>query len=268
MLVAFVVLAGLVAPGSVHAAPPAYRATLTPREALFGDPLDARVDVVVDPAGSDPAGVRVRVDVRPYVASPPRVTRSSAGDLVRLTFAYHLRCLAKACLPGGPERTLEFPPVRISWGNRTDALRWPKLQLGSRVDPKDLAHPVPRSEVVRQPPVTWGVRPSLAIGALVGGAVLLLVFPAVLAFGFGRRLWRVWRTSRLERMTPLERALELLKRAAAGEEPESSRRALERVARELGDDDLGADARRLAWSRTGPDPQAMETLRGRVEDGG
>jgi Flp pilus assembly protein TadB len=116
--------------------------------------------------------------------------------------------------------------------------------------------------------MTWGVRPSVAIALLVGAAALLLVFPAVLALGLGRRLWRRWRKSRLERMTPLQRSLELLKRAAAGGEAQPSRRALERVARELGDNELGADARRLAWSRSRPDAQSMDSLRDRVEDGG
>jgi len=121
---------------------------------------------------------------------------------------------------------------------------------------------------LRQPPVTWRVRPRVATGFLVAAALLLLAYPALLAARALRRRWRIWRTTRLERLTPLERALELLRRAAAGDEAERGRLALERVARELGDDELGSDARRLAWSRAQPDSQSMDSLRTRVEDGG
>jgi hypothetical protein len=245
----------------------AYRATLSPREALFGDPVEARIDVAVDPKQIDPDTVRVHTDFRPYAATPARIERRVGGGLVRLSFVYRLTCLDKKCLPKGPERTIVFAPLRVRWENTTQILRWPSLQLASRLDPRDVAQPTPRSDVVRQPPMTWGVRPSTAIWVLVAAAVLLLAYPALLAFRAGRRAWLRWRTSRLERLSPLERALELLKRAAAGGEPDSSRRALERVARELGEDELGTDARRLAWSRSRPEPETMESLRARVEDG-
>jgi hypothetical protein len=68
-------------------------------------------------------------------------------------------------------------------------------------------------------------------------------------------------------MTPMERALELLRVAAAMPERDPRRRALERVARELGEDDVAADARRLAWSRPQPESEEMDTLRSRVKDG-
>ena len=43
-----------------------YRATLAPREAFFGDPVEAKVDVVVDPRTVDPSRIRVHTDFRPY----------------------------------------------------------------------------------------------------------------------------------------------------------------------------------------------------------
>lgn len=257
----------LAAPAS--AAPPvSYQTTLAPREALFGDPVDAHVDVVVDPARVDPRAVRVHVDFRPYRVASGAVTRRSAGDLVRIRFAYRLDCLVKACLPKGPERTVSFRPLRITWGNRTQTTFWPNLRIASRIDPRDLSRPTLRSEALSQPRVTWGVRPQVATRLLVAGALLLLAYPALLGVRVVRRRWRIWRTTRLERLTPLERALELLRRAAAGDEADRGRLALERVARELGDDELGSDARRLAWSRAQPDSQSMDSLRTRVEDGG
>jgi hypothetical protein len=266
---AVAVVAALAVAAPAAAAPPvSYQTALAPREALFGDTVEARADVVVDPTQTDPRAVRVHVDFRPYRVAATTVTRRAAGDLVRVRFAYRLECLLKACLPKGPERTVTFRPLRITWGNRTQTTFWPNLRLASRLDPRDLSRPTLRSEALRQPAVTWGVRPSVATALLVGGALLLLAYPALLVAHWLRRLWRLWRTTRLERLTPLERALELLRRASAGEQSDRSRLALERVARELGDDELGSDARRLAWSRPQPDSQSMDSLRTRVEDAG
>jgi hypothetical protein len=267
--VVVIVLAALALAAPAPAAPPiSYQTSLAPREALFGDRVDAHADVVVDPARVDPRAVRVHVDFRPYRVASSFVTRRAAGDLVRVRFAYRLDCLVKACLPKGPERTVSFRPLRITSANRTQTTFWPNLRLASRIDPRDLSRPTLRSEALRQPPVTWGVRPRLATGLLVAAALLLLAYPALLAARALRRRWRIWRTTRLERLTPLERALELLRRAAAEDESERGRLALERVARELGDDELGSDARRLAWSRAQPDSQSMDSLRTRVEDSG
>jgi len=264
-----VVLAALALAAPAAAAPPVTHETaLAPREALFGDAVEARADVVVDPARVDPSAVRVHVDFRPYRVAATAVTRRAAGDLVRIRFAYRLECLVKACLPKGPERTVSFRPLRITWGNRTQTTFWPNLRIASRIDPRDLSRPTLRSEALHQPAVTWGVRPSRASALLAVAALLLLAYPALLLVRRLRRLWALWRTTRLERLTPLERALELLRRAAAGDQSDSGRLALERVARELGDSELGGDARRLAWSRSQPDSQSMESLRTRVEDAG
>ena len=262
-----VALAALAFAAPAHAASPvSYRTTFEPREALFGDGIDARADVVVDPGRVDPGAVRVHVDFRPYRLASSEVTRRDAGGLVRLRFLYRLECLAKSCLPKGPERTIRFRPARITWGRQTATTFWPPVRLASRIDPRDVTRRALRSEVIRQPAITWAVRPAVAIGGILLAGALLLAYPGLLALRAARRGWYVWRASRLERLTPLERALELLRRAAAGAEGERSRRALERVARELGDHELGEDARRLAWSRSQPDAQAMESLRTRVED--
>lgn len=261
----------LVAPAYAQGTGVSYRATLSPREALFGDPLDARVDVVVERSLVAAAGVRVHADFRPYVPVATRRTERPAGEFTRVEYRYRLLCLRKRCLPNGPERTVRFAPVRITWrgesGAQTQTIFWPSLRLASRLDPKDLAEPTLRSDVVRQPAVTWGVGPKLAIGLLLALAGLLLAYPLALAVGLARRAWYVLRTRRFERLSPLERALELLRYAAAGGESEPSRRALERVARELRGHPLGEDARKLAWSRPHPGRDEMESFRSRVEGG-
>jgi hypothetical protein len=273
VLVLALVLGGAVA-SSATAAPRtgvSFRATIAPREALWGDVVEGRVVVIVEPALADPRSVRVHVDLRPYAVVSTDVTRDREGAFVRVTHRYRLRCLDRPCLPGRPERLIDFRPLRITWTDRggltqTQTVFWPPLELASRVNPKDLAEPTLRSEVARQPPVTWRVRPSLAIAGLLVVAGLLLLYPVLLVSRLARRGWRVWRTSRLDRLSPLERALELLRRAAQGGEDERSRLALERVSRELHGHELGEDASRLAWSRPAPDRDEMETLRERVEE--
>ena len=260
---ALAALAALALPAGAEAA--SYRASLAPREAFFGDPVDARVDVVVDPKTADPARIRVHTDFRPYTAPPPTVTRRAAGGLVHVQFAYRLTCLVRRCLTNGPEKTFVLAPVRVTAGSQTQILRWPNLRVASRVDPHELGRPAPRSDVVRQPPVTWAVAPGPTAAVLLAVALALLAYPALLVSRAALRAWERRRASRLDRMTPLERALELLRRAG-GQDDARSRRALERVARELGPDDLGDDARRLAWSRPQPDAEAMDSLRTRVED--
>jgi hypothetical protein len=64
-------------------------------------------------------------------------------------------------------------------------------------------------------------------------------------------------------LAPLERALELARDASRNGDPPERRRALERVARELGGRGLAelADrARALAWASGAADPAAIEAL--------
>src|SRR5204862_7599685 len=158
----------------------AYRATFSPGEALFGDPIAARVDVIVDPAVVDPETVRVHTDFRPFTVALPDVTRRRVGRLARVELVYRLECLVKRCLPGGPQRTFQFAPLRITAGGGTETAFWPKLHVSSRVDPRDLAQPTPRSDVVQQPPVTWRVAPAWTGDFVAVAACLLLAYPALL----------------------------------------------------------------------------------------
>jgi hypothetical protein len=269
-LVAFAALV-VTAPTQAQGTGVSYRATFSPREALFGDVLDARVDVVVERALVAAGTVRVHADFRPYVAVATQRTDRPAGRFTRVEYRYRLLCLRKGCLPNGEERTITFAPVRITWHGegraQTQTIVWPSLRLASRLDPKDLSEPTLRSDVVRQPAMTWGVEPSRALVVLLAVAALLLAYPLALAVRLARRTLYVLRTRRLDRLSPLERALELLRRAAAGDDSAPSRRALERVARELHGHPLGEDARKLAWSRRRPRQEEMESFRSRVEDG-
>ena len=264
--VAVVALAALVVTPPAHAATVSYRLTLAPREALFGDPVEPEVDVVVDATRVAPSTVRLHADFRPYRVAAATVSRRRSGDLERIVYRWRLDCLVRGCLPGGPERRVQFAPVRIVWSGGEQTAFWPPLRVASRIDPRDLLQPTVRSDVIRQPPVTYAVSPSAVEAILIAVGALLLGYPALRLVRLAVRRWRRLRLTRLERLTPLERALELLRRAAAAGDVDPSRRALERVARELGDDELVGETRRLAWSRPRPESTEMDSLRTRVEE--
>ena len=62
---------------------------------LFGDTLEAQVDVVLDPSAIDPASVDVQWDSKPWVAvSPPAKSIEKAGSAAHVRTTYRLRCLA------------------------------------------------------------------------------------------------------------------------------------------------------------------------------
>ena len=120
-----------------HGAPLSYRLTLAPREALFGDAVTAEVDVVVRPEQVSPSSIRIHTDFRPYRVVRATVIRADAGKLDRVVYRWRLECLTRACLPHGPEQAVQFRPVRVTWGVRTETAFWPPLRLAwSRAQPE------------------------------------------------------------------------------------------------------------------------------------
>lgn len=79
--------------------PLAARATLSTREASFGDTVRAAVEVRVDRRRIDPARLRLLTSFDPYQpVGPPAVRRRTVGDVVEVVTTYDLRCLVTACL--------------------------------------------------------------------------------------------------------------------------------------------------------------------------
>jgi hypothetical protein len=153
--------------------------------------------------------------------------------------------------------------VRITYPAGTQIAFWPDLRVASRIDPRAITRPTLRSELTRQPAISYRVAPKTLVGLLVSAAALLLVLPLLVVASLVGRGVRTLRTTRLERLSPLERALELL-RVSGGRE-RSTRRALERLARELRGHELATEARRLAWSRPRPEANEVDGLHGTVE---
>ena len=256
----------------------AVRADVTPHEFLFGDPLTAQVDVLLDRAFVDPDSVQVEENFAPYrVRGDVQREREDLGGTTHLKFVYELECLAgRPCLPDEEGKTFELPEARVSYvvtdiGDRTTTrVQLPVLTGTSRMLGANLDEPAFRADPRDVPPPTYRVSPTvLAVAALgLAGALVLaalvLLLPLV-PIGFVQR-WRERR--RLARRTDLERALEHLRATRAGES-EEVRPALERLASELGrveNDDLAVHTRRLAWSEPPPEEGELGGLSDDVED--
>jgi hypothetical protein len=265
------------------------KAFLSPRVILFGDPLTARFDVVVDRGRIDPRLVRLEADFDPFrPVGPVKRSRRDARALTLLRFTILLRCLSAACLPRLTEkREFEFPKAGILIGHarrlarfeRIGELRLPPIGVAPRVSATELeryreVNPLQppgasriapnaadvaglwRESSAPLPSVSYRLPPDALVALLLALAVLLAVAAVVLV------LQQV-RAARPVPVVPaapmpgssLEHALGLLDLALADGQVAEQRKALELLARELGDvgkETLAWRARRLAWAEDDP----------------
>ena len=267
--------------------------SLDPKAAFFGEPVTARVDVVVDRERLDPARVRVAPRTFPYRPfTELAVSRHDSGRYSRLTFEVGLRCLYYACLPPPradfpgavayrDQRVTRFKAWHVYYDDpRTRKPRhlariwWPSLEAVSNLDLTDVQVTFQQSpgriSPTQLPSVTYRLSPTLTAALLLLGAALLLVYPAVLLVR--------WRRSRrppppppAPPLPPLERALLLVEWARDRVDGEDRRKALEELAfrlDEAGRDQQAESARRLAWSAGSPSPEAADELVEEVRRGG
>jgi hypothetical protein len=259
---------------------------VTPSSSLFGDPLTASVDVLVDGRTIDPATVDLEPDFKPFVIRSqtsrilPHVGRAK---LVRLT--YTIQCVTAACVqlvepPKSSKDTeaVRFGPAQLSALTRDGAvtkrtITWPPFVVHSRLSATEIALSSPKVDAVFTPPaVSWRVTPNL-VGALAlsAGVVLLLgagLLVATLALGDDRR-FRLLRIP--SHLSPVERALRLAEHAAARGEADEERKALERLAVELrrsGAPELAGRAGQLAWSEGEPSLETVGELAQAVRSNG
>ena len=194
--------------------------SLSDRASLFGQPLVARLELLVDRARVDPARVRVSVDFSPFrITGAPAVGRERRGRATILRYAYRLECLAAACAPRAPQRVFAFAPAVVHYGTGRGRAPWPALTVASRLAASDLVArrlrvPEPTAESYRLPPGT------------VGWALALVTQASSRATE--------------ERRTALDRLALALEQAGASP--------------------LAAASRRLAWSEPEPEGDAMTEL--------
>jgi hypothetical protein len=292
------VLLGVFAGGSRNATPPqrgfGATADLVPRAALFGDSVEAVVDVVLDRRAVKPESVELNGDFSPYAApDPPSVVRRDAGPLTRLRYRLTLRCLDLACLPPDPSldgrRMFHLAPIEISYvsadGPRiTNSVPLPGLEVSSRLTPAEVAKLTPIDQPpfhasIAVPPPSYAISPTLLRWLLTaGGALLLAAAGLLLVFALRRRRPEPAPAPEpqlpVRVLSPLERALLLLERARERGVVVDRRKALERLAAELrrsGEPRLADTATELAWAEQPPphdETRALEeAVRRRIAEG-
>ena len=258
--------------------------TLTPPVHLFGDRVTASIAVVADTKWVDPTRLHVTASFRPYQpVHAPTVLRLRTGRFEQITWTWTLRCLSAPCVPRYPPsdtaHVFHFPLAHVDYlavnGKKSYGIttRWPSVMALSQLSPGALstigrklglpwrAHFTP----VAAP--TYGIRPgllywlSLSFAAVLGAAALLLAGRWALSM----RPQRVSGPTLSATATPLERALVLLAWARQHDDETLQRKALERVADELGTEVAGIDeltekARELAWSSRGPESEEFDSF--------
>ena len=155
-------------------------ATVGPTTHLFADELTGRVVVRVDRRVVDPNSVRVDATFRPYgVIEPPRVTTTTAGDLVTREYRYRVFCLRADCRPKGTERRrVVLAPVRVvlrrtDGGIRGTSLPLPPVEVATRLTPQDRLRPALDVGDEPLPAVTYRAEPdraALVLGLAAGRA--------------------------------------------------------------------------------------------------
>jgi hypothetical protein len=249
-------------------------ALLTPEQHLFGDAVRARVELIVDGNRVDPDSIEIGANFDPYrELRPVEVTRSEDGALTKLRYDYVLGCLVSQCLPRGAGR-VELGGVAVNYLRRGESepaaatVEWVPIRVAGRIDPNQLDQAALRSDLRDLPSASYRVSPRtvelvalvLAVLFAVGAAILILRLLPLdrLATRLGARF--------VDKRSPLEQALALVRESAASGSPEEERRALERLAVELRrnrNPALAGDASRIAWSE--PVPAGIDPLSDEVE---
>jgi hypothetical protein len=259
-------------------------AAITPRAALFGDTLEARLDVLIDSRVVNPKSLKLLAEYGLYApVAPPRVARSRVGELTRVVYLTHLQCLTLQCY-GGSRRYVQFPPARLVFtraGGNADSvgIAWLPVEVSSRLSPVDLQllSPIdqpPFHASMALPRATYRLPPALLVVllALLGG-LLLVAAGAVAVRLLPARSRRPAEPAPvpveyLRTLTSLERALHMLERARERGAIPEQRKALENLAGELrrsGERELARSATILAWAERPPGNDATGALAAAVQ---
>jgi len=232
-------------------------ASLSSRAISFGDPLSARLDVLVDPAAVDPAGIQVQPRFGLFRVTSTSLERNR-GDGELLSYRFVLECLGGGCAPESDRVTRRFPPATVTYRTRdganvTENVSWPSYQLTSRVTAADRKNPAGALRFdATLPAPTYRISPGLLRSLLTVLAVLLALAAAVLG-------WLALRPRGAGAEGPsgsrLEQALRAVRASSANGRPAERRKALGWLGRELRSverSEEADEAGRLAWSASTP----------------
>jgi hypothetical protein len=171
----------------------------------------------------------------------PFVVRAQHGNV------YVLQCLDPLCAPQGGPRVLTVAGARVV--------------VAPRVTAAQVAHPLRSFQrQTEAAPTSYRITPGVLRAVLPVAALVLIGLAVALAWPLLRRVV----PERVDRRTPLERALDLVRASLRRSSPDR-RRALDLLGRTLGHEGPGRDALDLAWSRPDPDPRSVEGLVEHVE---
>lgn len=250
-------------------------ASFEPRAHLFGEPVTARLDVVFDSTRIEPDSVKATPRFDPYTIASRSESRETFAGTTRVRTEYVLECLTRRCLAPKsgflrvPRTRLEYKP-RALRDPQIASIDWPAVRTASRIGADDLEGLELLADVRDLPPVSYRVAPATVTSIGYGLAVLLgitgllllsraLALSTVVSSALARRR---------ARLSPLQRALNLVRRSTERGERADSRRALERLAVELRqteEPDLARVATSLAWRRSDPSGSTVEPLSDEVE---
>lgn len=275
----------------------AVRGSLTPDVHLFGEPVVAQVDVIVDREQVAPGAVRVKMNFKPYdIVGETTVEQEEIGRFTHLRYSTTLRCLREDCIPrtitgdvtisqtpGLPlfpenqqrdeKRKYEFPPAIVTAEGEPKErtlgrVVWPPLRSLSRInwyDSSVVGQGFPFvSTVTPVPEPSYRISPTALGLALIALAAGLLALPAIYLVR-GYRARRAPSRSQKPSLSPLDRALALVEWASRRPSVDERREALEALAYELDaeEDATASRARAQGWSPPSP---ATEEMTGLVEE--
>jgi hypothetical protein len=243
--------------------------TLSTRAVSFGDPLVARLDLVVDPGAIDPQTVQIQPSFGTYHVVG-QALRTTAGG--RLSYRFVLQCLDPVCVPPSTRVEQRFQPATVSYRTRsgetvTQHVAWPSYLLSSRLtdaDRRDAARSLRFDATVPSP--SYRISPDLLRALLAALAGLMALGAAVLA-GFALRPRHAPATTSPSE-SRLMQALRAVRASTANGRPAERRKALGWLGRELRAVERPSDAeeaRRLAWSADPPTPTSAGEFATRVE---
>jgi hypothetical protein len=261
-------------PAARPAVPFSAATSLSARSVGFGDPLTARLDILVDPASVD----RRSVDVKPHFGAY-RITstnvRSTHGAGELISYRYVLECLAPGCVPGSSRVEWRFRPAIVSYRTGTGetvtrSVAWPSYQLSSRVTAAERRSPATSLRFdPALPAPSYRISPGTLRALLTALAALLAVTAAGLAWLALRRRGPARRAG--PSVSRLHQALQAVRASSANGRPAERRKALGWLGRELRTVERPAEAdeaRRLAWSENAPTPTAAGDFAEQVETAG
>ena len=267
---------------------------LIPDVHLFGEPVVAQVDVILNREKVDPDDVQLKTDFEPYEpVGETRVERQDIGDFTVLRYTTALSCLSHHCIPKtfagettvsqlpglppflpGQQREekvkFEFPPALLVADaepkDRTlGRVVWAPLRSLSRInwyDSSVVGQGFPFvTSVAPLPEPEYRISPTLIALGLLALAAALLALPVWLVQN-RRRRYAVPKTEPGPALSPRERALRLVEWASRRPSVDERREALEVLAFEIGaEDGQTADrARKQGWSSPTPEPAEMTEL--------